>query len=171
MDLVAIHPGLIIWTIITFIALLVVLRLVAWKPLLGVLEEREKTIRDSLDQARRAKEEADQLMVQHKEMLSKARQEMAAIIEKAQRDAEQRRGDILARAHREAEEKAKHFSEELERQKRAAIQELKAETVDLALAATSRLLQEQVSEEKHRSLVLGYLDELESLGSRESKEQ
>src|SRR5215475_1950133 len=104
MGLVEIHPGLIIWTMITFIVLLVILRLVAWKPILALLEERERTIRESLEQAKQAKEEAEKLMAQHREMMAKARHEMAAIIEKAQRDAEQVRSDILARAHREAEE-------------------------------------------------------------------
>ena len=151
MDLVAINPGLIIWTIITFIVLLVVLRLVAWKPILGLLEERERTIRESLEQARLAKEEAEKLMAQHKEMIGKARHEMAAIIEKAQRDAEQRRADILARAHREAEDKARHFSEDLERQKRAAIREVREQSADLVIAAASRLGASPASAHRNRT--------------------
>ena len=162
MDLVAINPGLIIWTIITFVVLLVILRWVAWKPLLGVLEERERTIRESLEQARTAKEEAETLMARHREMLAKARQEMAAIIEKAQRDAEQRRSDILARAHKEAEEKSRQFGEDLERQKRAAINEVKKECVDLVIVAASRLLRAELTEEKHRDLVQSYLENLKS---------
>ena len=163
MDLVRINPGLIIWTIITFAVLLIILRLVAWKPLLAMLEEREKSIRDSLEQARVAKEEGEKMMGQHREMLAKARHEMAAIIEKAQRDAEQRRSDILARAHKEAEERAKQFGQELERQKKAAIRELKESSVDLAIAAASRLIQTSLDEEKHRSLVKEYIDDLKSL--------
>jgi len=163
MDLLSINPGLIIWTIATFLALLVILRLVAWKPLLAMLEEREKTIRDSLEQAKQAREEAEKLMAQHREMIGKARHEMAAIIEKAQRDAEQRRADILARAHREAEDKARQFSEDLERQKRTAIREVKEQSVDLVVAAASRLIQGSLDDEKHRKLVRGYLDDLETL--------
>jgi F-type H+-transporting ATPase subunit b len=158
-----IDPGLIIWTFITFVALLVILRVVAWKPILGVLEQREQTIRDSLDKARQAKEEAETLMAQHREMIGKARQEMAAIIEKAQRDAEQRRSDILARAHGEAEQKARQFAEDLERQKRAAIREIRAEAVDLVVSASSRLVAANLDEEKHRSLVRDYLDDLKTL--------
>src|SRR5262245_49254162 len=99
--LVEIAPGLIIWTIVTFIVLLVILRMVAWKPILDLLDQREKTIREALDSARKAKEEADATMAKHSEMIGKARQEMADIIEKAQRDAEQRRAEILTRAHGE----------------------------------------------------------------------
>lgn len=168
MGLLDIHPGLIVWTIVTFMVLLVVLRLVAWKPLLGMLEERERLIRESLEQARKAREEADHLMAEHREMLAKARQEMAAIIEKAQRDAEQRRSDILSRAHREAEEKNKRFAEELERQKRAAIADMRKETVDLVVAAASRLIQAELNEERHRELVRGYLADLESAGPKSS---
>ncbi len=162
MGLVDINPGLIIWTLVTFGALLVVLRLVAWKPLLGMLEERERTIRESLEQAKRAREEADTLMAQHRGMLAKARQEMAAIIEKAQRDAEQRRADILARASREAEEKLKRLAGEIERQKQQALDEIKQATVDLALAAATRLIQTDMDDEKHRTLLRSYLADLEN---------
>jgi F-type H+-transporting ATPase subunit b len=167
MKLVEIDPGLILWTVFTFLVLLGILRAVAWKPLLALLDEREKTIRESLEQARQAREEAEKLMAQHREMLAKARHEMAAIIEKAQRDAEQVRADILARAHREAEDKAKQFSEDLERQKRAAVREIREQSVDLVLAATSRLIKTSLDEEKHRSLVRGYLDDLGKLASPE----
>jgi len=163
MGLVDINPGLIIWTIITFVVLLAVLRAVAWKPLLGMLEEREKSIRDSLEEARRARAEAETLMAQHRDMLGKARQEMASIIEKAQRDAEQRRADILARAHREAEEKAKQFSADLERQKRAVIREIKAEAVDLVVAVSGRVMRAELNDERHRDLIRGTLDDMEAL--------
>lgn len=165
MDLVAIAPGLIIWTIITFVVLLVILRLVAWKPILDLLDQRERTIREALDSARRAKEEADATMAKHSEMIGKARQEMADIIEKAQRDAEQRRAEILARAHGEAEAKAKQFAEDLERQKRAAINDIRAEAVDLVLAASSRLVSEKLDDEKHRGLVRDYIKDLSQTGS------
>ena len=163
MGLVDINPGLIIWTVLTFLVLMIILRMVAWKPLLGMLDERERTIRESLEQARKAKEEADHLMAQHREMLARARQEMAAIIEKAQRDAEQRRSDILARAQRDAEEKGRQFAEDLERQKRAAIRELREESVDLVLAAASRLLESSLDDEKHRALARGYLEDIKNI--------
>ncbi len=165
MSLVEIAPGLIFWTVITFVALLVVLRVVAWKPILGLLEERERTIRESLEQARRAKEEAESLMSQHREMIGKARQEMASIIEKAQRDAEQRRAEILARAHSETEEKARQFSEDLDRQKRAAIRDIRKEAVDLVVAASSRLLRENLDQEKHRGLVKSYIESIDDVRS------
>lgn len=160
MGLVQINPGLIIWTILTFIALMVILKLVAWKPLLAMLDDRERTISDSLELARKTKEDSERLIIEHREMLTKARQEMAAIIEKAQRDAEQRRSDILARAQRDAEEKGRQFAEDLERQKRAAIRELREESVDLVLAAASRLLDSTLDDEKHRKLARGYLDDI-----------
>lgn len=163
MDLVAIHPGMIIWTIVTFIVLLVLLKAVAWKPLLGMLDEREKTIRDSLEQARLAREEAEKAIREQKELLARARQEMAATIEKAQRDAEGLRTDILARANREAEEKQRKFAEEIERQKRAALEEVREKTVDLALAAASRLIQAELNDDRQRKLVTSYLDDLRRL--------
>jgi len=160
--LIEINPGLIIWTFVTFVALLIILRAFAWKPILSVLDQREKTIRESLEEAKKAREEAEKIMAQHNEMIGKARHEMAAIIEKAQRDAEQRRADILARANREAEDKAKQFTEELERQKRAAIRDVREQSADIVIAAASRLIQSELNEDRHRKLVRGFLDDLKS---------
>src|SRR5262245_12733237 len=160
MNLVSINPGMMIWTIVTFVVLLIVLKAVAWKPLLAMLDAREKTIRDSLEQARQAREEAEKAIKDQKELLARARHEMAATIEKAQRDAESLRTDIRSRANREAEEKQRKFAEEIERQKRAALEEVREKTVDLALAAASRLLQAEMNEDRQRKLVNGYLEDL-----------
>ena len=97
------------------------------------------------------------------ELLARARHEMAATIEKAQRDAEGLRSDILARANREAEDKQKKFAEEIERQKRAALEEVRAKTVDLALAAASRLIQTELNDDRQRKLVTSYLDDFRNL--------
>lgn len=163
MDLVAIKPGLIIWTIVTFIVLLALLRAVAWKPILGILDQREKTIHDSLAQAKKAKEEAETLMARHREMIGKARQEMASLIEKGQKEAELRRSQILEHAQVEAAAKSKQFAEELERQKIAAIRDIRTQTVDLVLAASTKFIRENLNEEKHRTLIRDYLTDLDAL--------
>ena len=73
--------GTIFWTMVTFVALAVFLRLVAWKPLLGAIDERERGIRESLEQARRDREDASALIEQRKQILSQARQERLDAVE------------------------------------------------------------------------------------------
>ena len=70
--------GTIFWTVVTFVLLAIGLRLVAWKPLLGAIEERERTIRDSLESAGRQRAEAEALLAEHRDLVVQARKERAA---------------------------------------------------------------------------------------------
>src|SRR5438093_7023726 len=89
--LLNIEPGLIIWTVITFIILLIVLRKVAWGPILTALEQREQTIRSSLDEAHRARQEAEQILAQHQQMLADANREVGRLLEQGREEAERLR--------------------------------------------------------------------------------
>ncbi|MEW6062201.1 MAG: F0F1 ATP synthase subunit B, partial [Bacteroidota bacterium] len=61
-----INPGLIIWTIITFVLLVIVLGKIAWKPLLQALESREKEIAEALHAAEQAKKDAERMMQENR---------------------------------------------------------------------------------------------------------
>ena len=71
--------GTIIWTSIAFILVLIIMKKVAWKPILGALEKREKDIQNAIDSARQAKEEMARLKVSNEELQKKAREERDAI--------------------------------------------------------------------------------------------
>jgi F-type H+-transporting ATPase subunit b len=85
--MLSIEPGLLIWTIITFVILLIVLRKVAWKPLLTALEQRESTIRNSLDEAQKARQESEQLLAENRRILANANRESARILEQGREEA------------------------------------------------------------------------------------
>jgi F-type H+-transporting ATPase subunit b len=153
-----IEPGLLIWTIITFVLLLIVLRKVAWKPLLAALEQRENTIRNSLDEAQRARQEAEQLLAQQREILAEANRESARIIEQSREEAERLRTSITDQAHAEARRLVDDARREIAREKQRAVQELKSTAADLALAAAGRLLNTAMTGEDHRRLVTEFLD-------------
>ena len=58
------EPGLMIWTVVVFVITLVVLHRIAWKPLLGALDDREKRIDEALSKAERAQQEAESAIAQ-----------------------------------------------------------------------------------------------------------
>ncbi|HZE89162.1 MAG TPA: F0F1 ATP synthase subunit B [Verrucomicrobiae bacterium] len=151
------QPGTIIWTLITFGILVAGLRAFAWKPILGLLEEREKAIQGSLDEARKAREEAERHLAESREAMKKARQEMAGVIEKGQREAERLRQEIMSKAQGEADEARRRGIEEIERQKRAAIAELRSAAVDLAVQAASRIVQSSMDEKTQKKLASDFL--------------
>jgi F-type H+-transporting ATPase subunit b len=100
--LLNVEPGLIIWTVITFVLLLIVLRKVAWGPILVALEQREHTIRSSLEEAQRARQEAEQLLAQHQQMLTDANREVGRLLEQGREEAENLRISLTEQAREEA---------------------------------------------------------------------
>jgi len=72
-----VHSGLIIWTIITFVLLVLVLSKVAWKPLLQALHNRENGIREALREADEARKEAEKVLAENRQAITKANEETA----------------------------------------------------------------------------------------------
>jgi F-type H+-transporting ATPase subunit b len=156
--LLNIEPGLIIWTIITFIVLLLVLRKVAWGPILTALEQREQTIRNSLEEAQRARQEGEQLMAQHQQMLAESNREVARLLEQGREEAERLRVTLTEQAQEQAQRLLEDARREIAREKQLAMQELKNTAADLALAAAGQLLSTAMTTEDHRRLVTEFLD-------------
>ena len=156
--LLNIEPGLLIWTIITFVFLLLVLRKVAWKPLLAALEQRENTIRTSLEEAQRARQEAEQLLTENRRILADANREVSRLIEQGREEAERLRTSITEQAQAEAKRLVDEAQREIGREKQLAVQELKSTAADLALVAAGKLLNTVITDADHRRLVTEFLD-------------
>jgi F-type H+-transporting ATPase subunit b len=83
--LVQVNPGLFVWTILTFLALLGLLTRYAWKPLLKALDERRATIEKSVEDAKRATAELQQVQVESARLLALARLEASTISKSSNR--------------------------------------------------------------------------------------
>ena len=153
-----IEPGLLIWTIITFIALLFILRAIAWNPILAALEKRETTIRSSLDEAHQARQEAQRLLTENQQILAEANRESARILDQAREEAQRLRDSLTERARQESQRLRDEARREIDRERQLAIQDLKSTAADLALAAAGRLLSTTVTGDDHRRLVNEFLD-------------
>ena len=97
-----INPGVIIWTTVTFLILLWVLKKTAWRPILNSLSERENFIKDSLEQAEKARKDAEILYEKNKENLAKAEEEAQKVIEQGREYAENLKKQILEESKTEA---------------------------------------------------------------------
>ncbi len=163
--LISPEPGLILWTIITFGIVLVVLRLFAWKPLLAIIEERERTVRESLENSQRAREEAETALEENRKILADARRAASEVIQKGEQDAQTVREEILAKARGDQDDLLRRGREEIEREKRSAIREIRGVAADLALSAAEKLVEERMDDPANRRLVERYLEQLEDPGS------
>jgi F-type H+-transporting ATPase subunit b len=122
------------------------------------LEQREGTIRNSLEEAQRARREAEQLLTENQRILSEATRESARIIEQGRVEAERLRTSIAEQAQTEARRLIDDARREITRERQLAIQELKSTAADLALAAAGRLLSTTVTDAEHRRLVTEFIE-------------
>jgi F-type H+-transporting ATPase subunit b len=162
MDLLNPNVGLAIWTIVTFVIVLLVLRRFAWKPILASMEAREAGIRRLIDDAEAAREEADRLLEEYNRRLAEARAEGQKLVAEAKEAGERVRAETLDRARGEAEAIVARAGAEIDLERRKALAEIRERAVDLAIGAAERVLEESLNEERHRRVAEDYLKELEA---------
>ena len=158
-----VRPGLIFWTLVTFVLAFFVLRRVAWGPILARVEEREKTIQGALDAAKHERAEAEKLLGEQKAAIATARREAAEMVRKNAEDVERLRADLLAKARAQAEELKADAKRAIDEEKVKAVAEVKDVAADLAVQIAEKLLGENLDADKQRKLAQQYV---ESLGKK-----
>lgn len=156
--------GTIFWTLVTFICLAWLLAKVAWKPLIGALDQREQSIKDNLDSAERERTEAEGLLTEHRALVTQARRERSEALAEGRKDAEKVKADLLEEARKQREQIFKQSEAQIEAGMRQARDELRSDAVDLAIGAAEKLLSRNLDDATHRRLVEEYLAGLESGG-------
>ena len=146
MDLVTPDIGLIFWTTVSFAILYFILAKFAWKPILGAVNEREKSIKDALSAAENAKEEMVNLKADNEKILNEAKLQRESLL----KEAREIKSKIIADAESEATEKANKLIESaktaIENEKSAAMKELKNTVVDLSLDIAEKLLSKELAD-------------------------
>jgi F-type H+-transporting ATPase subunit b len=160
--------GLIFWAALTFFILMFILRKFAWGPLLGAIEAREKGIEDSIEQAKRDRDEAQSMLAEQRDMIAEARRERAQAVEQGKRDAEKVKEEILAEARKQREQIQKQTEAQVETGMRQAREELRATAVDLAIQAAEKLIAKNLDDATQRKLVEDHLADLERGGGSAS---
>lgn len=154
------NTGLSVWTLLVFAVLVFLLGKFAWGPILRAVDEREKGIQSALDEAAERNAEAAGLLEEHRAQLADARRQASELIAEGKAAGEGVRKDIEEKARAEAQTMVERARAEIERERDAALDALRRESVDLALAAASRLMRENLDQAKDRALVERYLSEL-----------
>jgi F-type H+-transporting ATPase subunit b len=159
-SLLDVNPGLIVWTLITFILLLVILKKVAWKPILAALDNREKGIEESLNRAEKAKEEAQKILDENRASLSKAEEESKKIIDQSRSYADDLKEQMLKLSKEQAQKLIDDATAEIERKKQSAFEELRNQIAEISVTAAEKIMKENIDAEKNKQLVTRYLKEI-----------
>ncbi|OAQ40502.1 F0F1 ATP synthase subunit B [Pedobacter psychrophilus] len=161
MDLVTPSIGLVFWTALSFLILLVLLKRLAWKPMLGAIHERERSIEEALNKADLAREEMARLSSENETLLKQARVERDEILKEAKEIKDQ----IIAEAKNAAQEEGNKMIEkakvEINNQKVAALREVKNQVASLSLNIAEKVLRKQFNDkQKQDALVSDLLNDV-----------
>jgi len=154
--------GTLIAQIVNFLILVGILTKFAYKPLMQALEERQNKIAASIDSAERDKQEAEELKISYQEQLAQARVQAQAIVEKAEKLAEEAKEEILQEARVESARILKNVQEEVARERALALTQLKSEVVALSMAAAAKIIEKNMDNEINANLVASFIEQLET---------
>jgi len=152
-----------IWAGINLILLLILMKIFLFKPIRKMMEKRTQMVQEELDSAKRTREEAEQLREQYDNELGSAKDEAQKIIDKAHEDAETERAAIIKRSQEEAERIVADAGKTIENERKRVIAQAQTQIADLAVEAASRIIGENVDDEKNRRLVDKFLEEEEGI--------
>jgi len=158
--LLDVSPGLIFWTVITFLLLLFVLKKMAWKPILNSLNERENFIKESVEKAETAKKEAEVLLEQNKQNIAKAEQEAQKVIAQGREYAESLKSQIIEESKKEAKKMIDNATLEIERKNVEAFNTLKDEVASIAIQAAEKILRSNLDKNSQEKIVNDFINDL-----------
>ncbi len=151
-------PGL-LTQLVSFIILFVVLHALLYKRVLRVLDQRSSRIRESLEAAERARDEAASSREETERQIEAARAEGQELVAQARQVAERFREEETAKATEEIEASRARAEANIQRERDAAIEELRREFAGLAITAAERVIERSLDESAHRELIDNVLEE------------
>ena len=155
-------PSLVAY-LVNFILLLGILGVFAYKPLMRMLDERTERIRESLEAADLARQEAANAQEAIQEQITEARREGQRIMDQTREAAERFRTEEMDKARQEAEAFVERAKADIARERDTALQEVRASFGDLAITAAERVIRSSLDRTAHESLIKQVLEEGESL--------
>ncbi len=146
--------GLIFWTSLTFLLLLLLLGKFAWKPILNAIKSREEGIEKALGAAERALNDMRELKSNNEKMLAEARNERDALMKEAREVKESIISEAKTKAQKDADRIMSSAREQIINEKNAAVSELKNQVASLSIEIAEKILRSELStDEKQKALV------------------
>ena len=151
--LISVTPGLMIWTIVCFLITLFVLRRYAFGPIQKGIDERRERIRQSLDEADRAREEARKLLEEHRQLIGRAKTDAEEILAEARRVAEANERRMRNELETDRQRRLEETRKQIEAETRRALEQIRLEVVDLSLLAATKVTGKALDDADHRRLI------------------
>jgi F-type H+-transporting ATPase subunit b len=161
MELFSADLGLFIWSLITFLALVGALYKFAYTPLMNMAKARQDSINEAIQDAEKLRADAEGLLDSYKQQLAEAREEAAAILDRARKAGESTKVEAQQRASAEAEALLAKARQQIERDTNQALQKIRDEVADLTIAATAKVARTGLSGDDQLRLIQEAINEID----------
>ena len=159
--LIEVVPGLMIWTLICFAITFFVLRRFAFGPIQRTIDERRERIRKAVEEADNARNEARELLEQHRALIASAKSESADILAEARKVGDAQIERVKQEAEAERERRLTETKRQIEAETKRSLDQIRMEVADLTLEATARVTGKVLDAEDQRRLIDEAIAELD----------
>jgi len=154
MGIVSPDLGLIVWMTVSFLILVVLLRIFAWKPVLKMLNDREEKINVALDEANLAREQMKQLTADNERLLLEAKDERDAILNEARKVSQKMYDDAKTKAQEESQRIIASAKESINVEKQKAIAEIRNMIAEISLEIAEKVIENELSDkQRHQKYI------------------
>jgi len=151
------NVGLMIWTLVIFVLVLIVLSQFAFKPITAAVAAREHMLEQEIDQAKRDRAEAAELLGQQRQLLEQAQGDAHRLIGEARGAGDRVRQQLLEQAHAQQQEMLERARKEIDDERLRAIADLRREAVDLAIVGAGKVIEKNLDDQTNRKMVEQFL--------------
>jgi F-type H+-transporting ATPase subunit b len=159
--LIKITPGLMIWTLVCFAIVFFVLKRFAFGRIQGAIDERRDRIRESLEEADRAREEARHLLEEHRALIGRARHDAEEILAEARRVSDAQRERVREETEEDRQRRLEDTRRQIEAETRRALDQIRSEVAELTLIATEKVAGKALDRADQRRLIDEAIGELD----------
>jgi F-type H+-transporting ATPase subunit b len=159
--LIKVVPGLMIWTIVCFLITLYVLKRFAFGPIQQIIDERRKRIRQSIEEADNAREEARRLLEEHRALIGQARSDAEAILAEARKIADSQRERVREEVEVDRRRRLEETQRQIDQATAAALGEIRREVANLSLLAAEKITRKSLTDADQRRLIDEALSEID----------
>ena len=152
-------PGLFIWTVITFLIVLGILRWKAWGPLIETLDARSRQIEESLSKAEKVTAEAEQQIEKNEEILQTARKEAQEIVSNARDAGDKLKQKLEVDGKEQYNAMLRKAKEQINTEKQKALNDIKNTVVDIAIKASEKVIKRNLNNEDNKKLIEKTVDQ------------
>jgi len=159
--LIKVVPGLMIWTLIAFAITFFVLRRYAFGPIQKAIDDRRERIRQSIEEADRAREEARRLLEEHRKLVGQAKQEAEEILAEARKQSDAQQARVREETEADRQRRLEETKRQIEAETQRALEQIRAEVGELTLIATAKVTGKVLDREDHRKLIEEAISDLD----------